>query len=97
LPLVYSRQAIRESYSENIPKHTEERVLLNASQFGFRARHSTTIPSVRLTDQVTLNFNHNMSTAVVFFDIAKAFDTTWYLGLPFKLFELKQPHSLRPV
>jgi hypothetical protein len=42
--------------------------------FGFRARHS--MQCMRLEDHVTLNFNNNMSTAVVFLDIEKAFDTT---------------------
>jgi hypothetical protein len=47
----------------------EERDLLNASQFGFCARHSTTLQCMRLVDHVTLNFNNNMSTAAVFLDI----------------------------
>jgi hypothetical protein len=42
-----------------VQKHIEERCLLNASQFGFRARHSTTLQCTRLTDHVTLNFNNN--------------------------------------
>jgi hypothetical protein len=46
-----------------IEKHTEERNLPNASQFGFRADHSTTLQCVRLADHITLNFNNNMSTA----------------------------------
>jgi hypothetical protein len=33
---------------------------------------------MRLTDHVTLNFNNNMSTAAVFLDIEKAFDTSGY-------------------
>jgi hypothetical protein len=45
--------------------HVEERGLLNALQFGFRARHSTTLQCTRLTDHVTLNFNKNASTAAV--------------------------------
>jgi hypothetical protein len=64
-----------------VQKHIEERGLLNAHQFGFRARHSTTIQCMRLTDHVTLNFNNKMSTAAVFLDIEKAFDTTWHYGL----------------
>jgi hypothetical protein len=62
-------------------RHIEERGLLNASQFGFRALHSTTLQCMRLTEHVTLNFNNNMSTAAVFLDIEKAFDKTWHLGL----------------
>jgi hypothetical protein len=50
--------------------------MLNVSQFGFRSRHSKTLQCMRLTVHVTLNFNNNMSTAAVFFDIEKAFDTT---------------------
>jgi hypothetical protein len=59
-----------------VQRHVEEKRLLNASQFGFRARHSTTLQCVRLTDHVTLNFNNNMSTTAVFLDFEKAFDTT---------------------
>jgi hypothetical protein len=52
-----------------VQRHIEERDVLKASQFGFRARHSTTLQCVRLTDHVTLKFNNNMSTAAVFLDI----------------------------
>jgi hypothetical protein len=64
-----------------LQKHIDERGLLNASQFGFRARHSTTLQCTRLADHITLNFKNKMSTAAVFLDIEKAFDTTWHSGL----------------
>jgi hypothetical protein len=63
--------------------------LLNASQFGFRALQSTTLQYMRLADHVTLNFNNEMSTAAVFLDIEKAYDTTWHPGLLYKLSKLK--------
>jgi hypothetical protein len=66
-----------------LQKHIDGRGLLNASQFGFRARHSTTLQCMRLADHVTLNFNNKMSMAAVFLDIEKAFDTTWHSGLLF--------------
>jgi hypothetical protein len=47
-----------------------------------------------LTDHFILNFNNNMSTAAVILDIEKAFDTTWHLGLLYKLSELKYSISL---
>jgi hypothetical protein len=68
-----------------LQKHIDERGLLNASQFDFRARHSTTLQCMRLADHVTLNFNNKMSTAAVFLDIEKAFDTTWHSGLLYEL------------
>jgi hypothetical protein len=43
---------------------------------------------MRLADHVTLNFNNKMSTAAVFLDIEKAFDTTWHTGLLYKLTKL---------
>jgi hypothetical protein len=66
---------------EIVKRHIGENNLLNASQFGFRAHRSTTLQCMRLADHVTLNFNSNMSTAAVFLDIEKAFDTTWHPGL----------------
>jgi hypothetical protein len=38
-----------------LQKHIDERGLLNASQFGFRARHSTTFQCMWLADHITLN------------------------------------------
>jgi hypothetical protein len=52
-----------------IHRHIKERKLLSTSQFGFRAHHSTTLESMRITDHVSLNFNNNISTAAVFLDI----------------------------
>jgi hypothetical protein len=41
-----------------------------------------------LADHVTLNFNNKMSTAAVFLDIEKSFDTPWHPGLLYKLSKL---------
>jgi len=54
---------------------------VHGGQFGFHARHSTTLQCMRLKNHVTLNFDNSMSTVVVFLDIEKAFDTTWHPGL----------------
>jgi hypothetical protein len=44
---------------------------------------------MRLADHVTLNFKNKMSTAAVFLDIEKVFDTTWHHGLLYNLSKLK--------
>jgi hypothetical protein len=67
----------------------DEKGLLNTGHFGFRARHRMTLHCMRLMDHVTLNFNNNMSTAAVFLDIEKAFDTTWDNCLLYKLSEME--------
>jgi hypothetical protein len=69
-----------------VQKHVEKRGLLNTSQFGFHACHSTALQCMKLMDHVTLNFNNKMSTAALFLDIKKAFDITWHTGLLCKLF-----------
>jgi hypothetical protein len=48
---------------------------------------------VRLTDHVTLNFN-NISTAAVFLDTEKTFDTSLHLGLLYKLSKIEFPCNL---
>jgi hypothetical protein len=79
---------------KTVQSHIDKRGLLNASELGFGARHSTTIQCMRLSDHSNLNFNSNMSTAPVFLDIEKAFDTKWHLGLLYKLSDLKFSISL---
>jgi hypothetical protein len=70
-------------------RHIEVRGLLNECQFGFRARHRTILLCVRLTINVTLNLNSNVSMAAVFFGTGKALDTTWHRGLLCELSKLK--------
>jgi hypothetical protein len=77
-----------------VHRDIEERGLLNASQFVFRKSHSTTWLCMRLTDHVTLNFNSNIPMAAVFLDIEKALDTTWHIGLSYKLSKLEFSASL---
>jgi hypothetical protein len=50
--------------------------------------------NMRLADHVTLHFNNNMSTAAVFLDTEKAFDTTWHPGFLYKLPKLQFSTSL---
>jgi hypothetical protein len=53
------------------------------------SQHDAAMYTYEASDHVTLNFNKNMSTAAVFLDIEKAFDTTWHLGLLYKLSKLQ--------
>jgi hypothetical protein len=43
---------------------------------------------MRLEKHISLNFNNNMSTAAVHWDIEKAFDTTWHSGILYKWSDL---------
>jgi len=48
-----------------------------------------TLQCMQLTDHVTFSYSNNVSTAQVFLDIRKAFDTMWHLGFLYKLFKLE--------
>jgi hypothetical protein len=74
---------------KTLRKHIDETGLLNANQFGFRACHSTTLQCMRQTNHVILNFNNKMSTASVFLNIEKVFNTTWQFGFLYKLSKLE--------
>jgi hypothetical protein len=78
-----------------LQKHIEERRLLNANQFGLRARHNTILQCMCLTDHVTLNFNNKIFTAAVFLDIEKASDITWHKDLLCKISKLEFSNSLK--
>jgi retron-type reverse transcriptase len=93
-PLSTTRKLFEKVILNIVKKHIEERSLLNASQFGFRSRHNTTLQCMRLTDNVTLNFNNKISTVAVFLDIEEAFDTAWHSGLLYKLSKLEYSMSL---
>jgi hypothetical protein len=88
------KKVFKKVILEIVKRHIRENNLLKASRFEFRARHSTTLQCLRLADHVTLNFNNNMSTAAVFLDNEKAFDTTWHPGLLYKLPKLQFSNNL---
>jgi hypothetical protein len=71
LPPVHDGQTISNIFLNTLQKHTDERGMLNESQFGFRVRHRTTAQCMRLTDHVTLNFDNKISTAAVFLAIER--------------------------
>jgi hypothetical protein len=68
-----------------------ERSLLRDEQFGFRPRHNTSLQLARLVERITRNFGEKRLSSAVFFDVAKAFDTVWIVGLLYNLTLLSFP------
>ena len=50
---------------------------LTPTQFGSRPGRSTLDPLILLEDQIKQGFSHRQLTVAVFFDLQKAYDTTW--------------------
>lgn len=73
---------------------SEHANIFQNEQFGFRQRHSTIHQLVRVTELISKGFNKKRSTAAVFLDIQKAFDTVWHDGLFYKLIQLGIPKYL---
>ena len=61
--------------------HLETKKLLSPFQFGFRKNRSTLDPLLRLSNQIQQGFVQNCQTIGVFFDMEKAYDTTWRNGI----------------
>ena len=68
--------------------HLESKGLISPCQFGFRKKRSTLDPLLRLTNQIQQGFAKQCQTICVFFDLEKAYDTTWRFGI------LKQLHKM---
>jgi ribonuclease HI len=62
--------------------------ILSDTQFGFRQGISTANPLLKLSSDVLKSFHHREYTIAVFFDLKKAYDTTWRHGLLRKLYSV---------
>ena len=74
-----------------LQKHEMFNDIFIPQQFGFRYEHSTTHQILRITKNVSLNFNKNLSTGMVLLDIEKAFDSVWHSAILHKLLKFKYP------
>ena len=61
---------------------------ISEKQYGFRQGRSTTDVLVRLDSDIKLAFARKQHTIVVFFDLQKAYDTTWRQGILHRLHAL---------
>lgn len=59
--------------------------LFDNHQFGFRAKHSTIHPVVKLLEDAAIGLNNKLPTLAVTLDFKAAFDTIWHKGLILKL------------
>ena len=61
--------------------YLESKQLLSNRQFGFRKNRNTIDPLLLLTREIQNAFAKQQQTIAVFFDLAKAYDTTWRAGI----------------
>ena len=61
--------------------HLEKNGLLSNFQFGFRKGRSTLDALLKLSNQIQQGFAKQCQTIGVFFDLEKAYDTTWRHGI----------------
>ena len=66
----------------------EKRQAISSQQYGFRHGRSTTDVLVRLDTDIKHAFARRQHTIVVFFDLQKAYDTTWRHGILQRLHEV---------
>ena len=61
--------------------YLESHKLLSPFQFGFRKNRSTLDPLLRMSNQIQQGFSNQCQTIGVYFDLEKAYDTTWRYGI----------------
>ena len=66
-------------------KILEENNILAKQQSGFRNDRSTSDNLLFFTQKVSESINKSKKVCSIFFDISKAFDKVWHLGLIYKL------------
>ena len=74
--------------------HLESRSLISSCQFGFRKNTSTLAPLLKLATYIQDSFIQRKHVIGVFFDLEKAYDTTWRKGILVELFNLGLRGSL---
>jgi hypothetical protein len=75
---------------------SSNKILIN-QQFGFRSGHSTSHQILRIIEEISMDFNRDISTGMVCLDVEKAFDSVWHDGLIFKMSQLKFPNYLLKI
>lgn len=80
-----------------IIRFTDDKNIINSSQFGFRSEHSTTHQILRVINHIKTNKTERKSTGLVLFDIEKAFDSVWHDGLIFKMTKFGFPTYITKI
>jgi hypothetical protein len=72
-------------------KELNERNILPPHQAGFRPHRNTLYNIIRLERFAREQLQKRQHSAVIFFDIKAAFDTVWFDGIVYKLYDLSLP------
>ena len=67
--------------NERLVWYLEKNGLLAKQQCGYRSNRSTVYHLIRLETFIRDAFVHNQHLVAVFFDLQKAYDTTWKYGI----------------
>ena len=74
-------KTVERMVNERLVHCLEKKNILTKFQAGFRAQRSTLDQLVRLDTFIREAFNNGDHVVGVFFDLAKAYDTTWKYGI----------------
>ena len=81
-------KTVERMVNERLVWYLEKNGLLAKQQCGYRSNRSTVDHLVRLETFIRDAFIHNQHLVAVFFDLQKAYDTTWKYGI------LKDLHNM---
>jgi len=72
----------------------ESNNIISKYQSGFRRHRSTKDNLLFLTQKICESFNRGKNVCAIFFDISKAFDKVWHLGIIYKLYLINTPQYI---
>ena len=84
----YLGKCLERIVTHRLYRFSEHFNLIDKEQEGFRRFRGTVDTLLRLTQDVVDGFNRRESTAALFIDIEKAYDSVWHDGLLYKLSEM---------
>ena len=87
-------KVVERALRNRLYKMLEERGVIVKEQSGFRSKRGATDNLVFVTQKISEAISRGKKVCGIFFDIAKAFDKVWHVGLLHKLIKLEIPSYL---
>jgi len=87
-------KVLEKIIKQRLMKELNDRKILPIHQAGFRSHRNTMYNIIRLERFAHEQLHKRQHSAVIFFDIKAAFDSVWFEGLIYKLYDLRLPSYL---
>ena len=74
-------RTLEDIYREQLFNYIMQNNLLSSVQYGFIKNRSTLSQQINLLNELTLNYENNLTTSIIYLDFSKAFDSVCHSKL----------------